>query len=102
MFDSVAVIGATGAVGTIIREILEERAAEGHYRAIAIAADVHIEHSDEETDAIQVGLENIGGYCVNVYLPYQRSDAGDVTVGEPVSAAREGTVFGPCLETAGD
>ena len=25
MFDSVAVIGATGAVGTIIREILEER-----------------------------------------------------------------------------
>lgn len=85
-----------------LREMIETRAAEGHYRAVAITADVHIEHSDEQTDAIEVGLEHIGGYCVNVYLPYERSDTGEVTVGEAVSAGREGTVFGPCRETAGD
>ncbi len=85
-----------------LREMLEARAAEGQYRAVAITADVHIEHSNEQTDAIQVGLEHIGGYCVNVYLPYERSDTGEVTVGEAVSAAREGMVFGPCRETAGD
>jgi len=85
-----------------LEDLLRGRAAEGRYRAIGIAADVHIAHDGKETDAIQVGLEHAGGYCVHVYLPYERSEDGEVTVGEAVSAARTGTVFGPCTETAGD
>lgn len=85
-----------------LEDLLQQRASEGKYRAIGIAADVHIAHDGKETDAIQVGLEHTSGYCVHVYLPYERSEDGEVSVGEAVSAARTGTVFGPCTETAGD
>jgi len=83
-----------------LREILVVRAAEGRYRAVAIVADTHIAHGGKETDAIQVGLEHAGGYCVNVYLPYERSEEGAVTLGKAVSAVRQGAVFGPCDPTA--
>ena len=87
---------------TTLSEILQTRAAEGRYRAVAIIADVHIAHDGEETDAIQAGLEHAAGYCSNVYFPYERSEEGALKLGKALSAARAGAVFGPCSEATED
>ena len=86
---------------TTLGEMLQTRAAEGHYRAVVITADVHIMNDGEETDAIRAGLEHTTGYCTNIYFPYERSEDGTLTLGKAVSSKREGVVFGPCDETAG-
>ena len=87
---------------TTLLEILQVQAAEGRYRAVVIMADVTITLGDEETDAIRAGLEHASGYCVNIYFPYERSEEGALKLGEALSEAREGAVFGPCGQATED
>lgn len=54
-------------------EGFRDKAKTGEYRATAILFDVKVQipESKEKTDAIQVNLDHIDGYSVEVFLPYK-------------------------------
>ena len=55
---------------------LRQGVTEGKYRAIALFVDVRVEVPGqvEKTDAVQAGLEHRTGYCVDVFLPYEKQE----------------------------
>lgn len=61
-----------------LKEGLSRRATSGELRASALVFDVRIEPRGEASDAIQVNLEHVSGYCAEVFFPYRRHDAGHV------------------------
>lgn len=70
-------------------------AESGEYAATAIFIDVLTTPpgTSSKTDAVQVGLEHRSGYCVDVFIPYQRSPDGTVHFGEIFASQRESSVF---------
>ena len=70
-------------------------AASGEYVATAIFVDVLTTPpgTSSKTDAVQVGLEHRSGYCVDVFIPYQRSPDGAVRFGDIFASQRESSVF---------
>ena len=79
---------------------LRERAASGTLRASAVFVDVIIALAGVESEALQARLEHVSGYCVDVFLPYERSETGETRFREPITNARDGTVFPGCGERA--
>ncbi len=79
----------------LLQEAMVKGAAEGEYKATALVVDVSLEGAQgvENTDAIQVGLEHSSGYCVNVFLPYSKTEGGEFSFGELLASPRESTVF---------
>jgi hypothetical protein len=73
-------------------------ASSREYKATAVFVDVRVQPPDkaEKTDAVQVGLEHVSGYCVDVFFPYSRDASGRVTFGAVFASKRAGAVFGTC------
>ena len=73
-------------------------AANGHYKATALFFHVRVQQpgTSEKTDAVQVGLEHVSGYCVDVFFPYSRTGKGEVSYGKAFTSKRAGLVFGTC------
>ncbi len=73
-------------------------ASSGEYKATAVFIDVRAlpPGKTEKTDAVQVGLEHVSGYCVDVFFPYSRDAKGKVTFGALFASKRAGVVFGTC------
>ena len=74
-------------------------ASSREYKATAVFVDVRVQPPDktEKTDAVQVGLEHVSGYCVDVFFPYSRDASGKVTFGAVFASKRSGVVFGTCI-----
>jgi len=68
------------------------------YKATGIFVDARVQPPTrlEKTDAIRVGLEHVAGYCVDVFVPYSRSRAGKVTLGESFATQHTAEVVGGC------
>lgn len=62
----------------LLKRELSNRASRGELRACALVFDVRIEPRGEASDAIQVNLEHIAGYCAEVFFPYRRREDGQV------------------------
>lgn len=73
-------------------------AARGHYKVTAVFFDVRVQQpgTSEKTDAVQVGLEHVSGYCVDVFFPYSRTVEGEVNYEAVFASKRAGVVFGTC------
>ena len=62
---------------------------------VAIATFANVTLRDENQtpiDAVQVGLEHVSGYSVNVYYPYSLNDEG-VLYGDLIAIEREPNIF---------
>ena len=59
-------------------EGFRDKAKTGEYRATAILFDVKVQipESNEKTDAIQINLDHIEDYSVEVFLPYKIEKSG--------------------------
>ncbi|HEX5066204.1 MAG TPA: hypothetical protein VFY49_08830 [Myxococcota bacterium] len=70
-------------------------AESGDYAATALFIDVRTTPpgSAAKIDAVQVGLEHVSGYCVDVFFPYHRSNDGAFEWGELFASKREGSAF---------
>ena len=78
-------------------QALDELAAAGGYRAVAIFTADEVRIEGKKTSAIQAGLEHESGYCVNVFTPYTRLREAEVLFGKRVSSQRpEGLVLEGC------
>jgi hypothetical protein len=57
----------------VLRNSLREMADDNRCKATAIVFDVTIvlPNSDSRSNAIQVCLEHVEGYCVDVFIPYE-------------------------------
>jgi len=68
------------------------------YKATGVFVDTKVQPPgrNEKTDAIRAGLEHVAGYCVNVFVPYSRSSAGRVTLGESFATRHTAEVVGSC------
>ncbi len=77
---------------------LRQGVTEGKYRAIALFVDVRVEVPGqvEKTDAVQAGLEHKTGYCVDVFLPYEKQDDDSVVYGDLFAGPRQSSVFTSC------
>jgi hypothetical protein len=77
---------------------LKAGVARGEYRASGVFMNARVKSPErgELVDAIQVNLEHIAGYCVDVYVPYSRDPAGKVTFGSVFASKRAGAVFTTC------
>jgi hypothetical protein len=73
-------------------------ASKGQYKVTAVFFDVRVQQpgNSDKTDAVQVGVEHVSGYCADVFFPYSRNANGGVTYGGVFAAKREGVVFGTC------
>lgn len=71
-------------------------AQRGEYRATAVCLDVLVNHPDteEETSAICVRLEDRDGEAVDVYVPYETAEEGNISYGEVFATRGRHEVFG--------
>jgi hypothetical protein len=72
-----------------------ERASSGKCTATALIADVRALPSseDEETNAIRVSLEHVSGLAIDVFLPYEVGDDGQIQYGEHFARQGERIIF---------
>lgn len=82
----------------VIRLLLEEMrkgVADKKFRATAVCMDVRIRHPDtgEESDAIEVSLEDVDGESVNLYLPYHEDSPETYGYGELLATKAAPRVF---------
>ena len=79
----------------LLREHFKEMAAKGECKAIAIVADVlvHVPSKDKKADAIQVCMEHWDGYSIEVFVPYDRTDNGEVVYSPMFAHEREREIF---------
>jgi hypothetical protein len=77
---------------------LRAGASKGEYKASAVFFDVRVQQPSkkEKTDAVQVSLEHIAGYCVDVFFPYIRHADGSLSFGDIFASKRTGVVFTTC------
>jgi len=101
--DSLAGVEATGpiepdaALDQLTAHLASQQAQQKRYRAVAIFSEVEVRLPKRgETSAIQVGLEQISGYCKAVYYPYGKLVQGELVLGEPVTEEHRGAVFEKC------
>lgn len=71
------------------------RIRKGGFRSAGLLIDVHFVREDagDRSDAIRVYLETNDGEAMNVFLPYERSDSGEVTTGEIFATEGEPQIF---------
>ncbi len=72
-----------------------EHANNGTCKATALVADVRAlpENADGETNAIRISLEHASGLAIDVFLPYEVVDKGQVQYGEFFARQGERIVF---------
>lgn len=72
-----------------------EQANSGKCKATALVADVWAFPSDAEaeTNAIRVSLEHASGLAIDVFIPYEIGDDGEIQYGELFASQGERMVF---------
>jgi hypothetical protein len=80
---------------TTLLAAFRERASSGKCKATALIADVRALPSseDEETNAIRVSLEHVSGLAIDVFLPYEVGDDGQIRYGELFARQGERIIF---------
>jgi hypothetical protein len=78
-----------------ILEAIRSDAEEGKFRAAGLCADVHVvrEEEDEHTDAIRIYLERRDGEAMDVFLPYQAGEEGEIAKGQIFAVEAEPRLF---------
>ena len=78
----------------VLKDSLKEMASRRECKAIAIVFDVAITlpKSGEKSDAIQVNIEHVDGYSVEVFFPYRLAD-GELIYGETLVQQGKHEVF---------
>ncbi|HEY2462319.1 MAG TPA: hypothetical protein VGI16_16035 [Candidatus Acidoferrum sp.] len=79
----------------VLRDSFSEMARAGGCKATAVVFDVHVNSPETaaKNDAIQVSLEHVEGYCVEVFFPYEI--AGNVlNYGATYANETEHEIFG--------
>jgi hypothetical protein len=73
------------------------QAQKNEIRAAAICYDVRVvpPTGSDKTDAVCCSIEHQNGEAVNTYLPYHRSDNGDIEYGEMFAERRTPQFFAP-------
>jgi len=68
---------------------------KGGFRSAGLCFDVHLvrEEADEHSDAIRVYLETNDGAVMNVFMPYETSESGEVVTGEIFATEGEPQIF---------
>ncbi len=72
--------------------------AKGMYRVGAIFVDVRAQPPGRKdmVDAVRVGVEHVGGFCSDVFVPYTRDAGGAVKFGETWASKRKGEFTKAC------
>lgn len=72
-----------------------ERANNGRCTATALVADVRglPSGTEEDTNAIRVSLEHASGLAIDVFIPYEMGEKGQITYGELFARQGERIVF---------
>ena len=67
----------------------------GSYRAAGLCFDIHFvrEDLDQRSDAVRVYLETKDGAAMNVFLPYEQPDGGEVKTGELFATEGKARIF---------
>jgi len=77
----------------LLEDGLRDKASKDGDMAIATFANVPLRGKNAEpNEAIQVSLEHISGYSVNVYYPYSINE-GDVKYGDLIAMTRAPNIF---------
>lgn len=78
----------------VLKESLREMAGRRECKAVAIVFDVAITlpKSGERSDSIQVNIEHVDGYSVEVFFPYRLAD-GELIYGETLVQQGKHEVF---------
>lgn len=79
----------------VLRSSFQEMARANQCKAIVIILDVavNLPDSDQKSDAIQVCLEHMDGYSVEVFFPYQIVNK-EIIYGETFAQQRRREIFG--------
>jgi hypothetical protein len=80
----------------LLREGLRERAAsDASVRAIAIFIDSMVQRSpeDKKVEAVRAAIDHRSGFCVDIFVPYTRSEGGEVVFGETYVTNGEWPLF---------
>jgi hypothetical protein len=88
-------VGSTQGHIDLLNEGLRVEAQAGVNTACGICADVRVKPPGQESfvDAVQVHLEHESGECVDVFLPYEKTTAGDFKYGMLFASKAEPQVF---------
>ena len=95
--DIAAFDGEDNPGGASLLELLED----GLRKKVISDSDIGIatftnvrlrEENDNLIDSVQVGLEHVDGYAINVYFPYSISEEG-VLYGELIAMERSATIY---------
>jgi len=72
--------------------------AKGRYKAGAIFVDVRAQPPGrkEMVDAVRIGVEHVGGFCSDVFVPYTLDGAGGVKFGETWASEHKGQFTNAC------
>lgn len=79
----------------MLRSSFHEMARTGKCRAAAIVFDVRVKlpDSDNKTDAVQVSLDHVDGYSVDIFFPYRIINR-EVVYGKTFSLKGTHNIFG--------
>jgi hypothetical protein len=79
---------------SILEESFQDDVKRRLYKAIALFLDVVVQNpnTNTKTDAIQIGLEHIDNYCVNIFVPYSKQ-SGSIVYDVIFATERTPTVF---------
>lgn len=80
----------------ILRNSFQEMARNRQCRAVVIVFDVAVKtpHSDQKSDAIQVCVDHVDGYSVEVFFPYQ-IEGGEIVYGSVFAQEGDHKIFAP-------
>jgi len=79
----------------VLRSAFQEMARDGRCKAVAIVFDVKVKLSGSEgkSDAVQISLDHVNGYSVDVFFPYQIVNR-EVIYGKTFAQAGKHEIFG--------
>ncbi len=66
---------------------------EKKVKAVGMCIDVKLVHDDKKINALQFILEHESGESLNVYIPYTRSNSGELEYGEIFTEHKEREFF---------
>jgi hypothetical protein len=81
----------------VLLEGLQQGARDGKYRATGLCCEVRVRRgeADPGTDAIAVALEHSDGTALDIYLPYEKKSAEEITYGNMFGTTGQAKVFPP-------
>jgi hypothetical protein len=81
-------------------EALCDQIRRGSYRSAGLCFDIHFvrEDVDHHSDGIRVYLETKDGAAMNVFLPYEHPEGGEVKTGELFATEGKARIFGEDAE----